>query len=141
MRDISSKQNNMREISILKNRILQYIENKNISKYEFYQKTGISNGILSQKNGLSEDNILKFLSYFTDINSEWLLTGKGEMLKTDNENNDEISVVALIDSVRMQKKIDSLELKIKRLEALNESYREEIKELKKDMATLEKKSN
>lgn len=55
--------------------------NKNISKYEFYQKTGISNGILSQKNGLSEDNILKFLSYFTDINPEWLLTGKGEMLK------------------------------------------------------------
>lgn len=91
MRDISFKQNNMREISILKNRILQYIENKNISKYEFYQKTGISNGILSQKNGLSEDNILKFLSYFTDINPEWLLTGEGEMLltkKIEVKNND-----------------------------------------------------
>lgn len=131
----------MRQISPIKNRILQYIDYKNISKYKFYQKTGITRGVLDKESGISEENIAKFIAYSDDIDLNWLLTGKGEMLKTDNENNDEISVVALIDSVRMQKKIDSLELKIKRLEALNESYREEIKELKKDMATLEKKSN
>lgn len=129
----------MRQISPIKNRILQYIDYKNISKYKFYQKTGITRGVLDKESGISEENIAKFIAYSDDIDLNWLLTGKGKMLKTDNENNDEISVVALIDSVRMQKKIDSLELKIKRLEALNESYREEIKELKKDMATLEKK--
>ena len=36
----------MREISILKENILKYLEFKGISKYEFYQKTGVSNGIL-----------------------------------------------------------------------------------------------
>lgn len=70
----------MREISILKERILQYLDNKGITKYEFYKNTGISNGILSQKNGLSEENQLRFLSYYTDINPTWLLTGRGEML-------------------------------------------------------------
>lgn len=40
----------------------------------------MSNGILSQKNGLSEENQLRFLSYYTDINPTWLLTDKGEML-------------------------------------------------------------
>lgn len=70
----------MREISILKERILQYLDSKGITKYEFYKNTGISNGILSQKNGLSEENQLRFLSYYTDINPTWLLTGKGEML-------------------------------------------------------------
>ena len=70
----------MSEISILKERILQYLDNKGITKYEFYKNTGISNGILSQKNGLSEENQLRFLSYYTDINPTWLLTGKGEML-------------------------------------------------------------
>ena len=129
----------MRQISPIKNRILQYIDYKNISKYKFYQKTGITRGVLDKENGISEENIAKFIAYSDDIDLNWLLTGKGKMLKTDNENNDEIAVVALIDSVRMQKKIDSLDLKIKRLEALNESYREEIKELKKDLSTLEKK--
>lgn len=73
----------MRDFSTIKNNILKYLDYKGISKYEFYQKTGVSNGVLSQKNGLSEDNIMKFLSYYKDVNSEWLLTGQGEMLTTD----------------------------------------------------------
>ena len=72
---------NSREISIIKERILQYLDFKGISKYKFYQETGVTNGVLSQKNGISEENILRFLNYYTDISSEWLLTGKGEMLK------------------------------------------------------------
>ena len=72
----------MRDFSLIKKNILHYIDNKRISKYEFYQKTGISNGVLSQNNGMSEDNILRFLNYYTDVNTEWLLTGKGEMFKS-----------------------------------------------------------
>lgn len=71
----------MREISIIKQNILQYLEFKRVSKYEFYQKTGVSNGILSQSNGISEENLLRFLSYYSDINTEWLLTGRGNMIK------------------------------------------------------------
>lgn len=77
----------MREISTFKERILQYAEKKGITKYEIYQNTGISNGVFSQKGGLSEDNILKFLSYYTDISPEWLLTGNGPMLKNDQKND------------------------------------------------------
>lgn len=75
----------MREFSIIKKRILQYLEFKGISKYKFYQETGITNGILSQSNGISEDSVLKFLSYYRDISAEWLLTGEGEMLKKEGE--------------------------------------------------------
>lgn len=85
----------MREFSIIKLRILEYLEYKGFSKYQFYQNTGISNGVLSQKNGLSEENILKFISYFSDISPEWLLTGNGSMLKnSDNimssDNNNDV---------------------------------------------------
>ena len=73
-------QENNRDFSLLKKNILLYLDFKKITKYEFYQKTGISNGILSQNNGLSEDNLLRFLSYFKDINPTWLITGEGEML-------------------------------------------------------------
>jgi repressor LexA len=70
----------MREFSIIKTNILKYLDFKGVSKYEFYTKTGISNGILSQSNGISEDNILKFLSYYRDVNTNWLLSGEGEMI-------------------------------------------------------------
>lgn len=71
----------MREISIIKERILKYLDFKGVSKYKFYQETGITNGILSQSNGISEENLLKFLSQYKDISADWLLTGEGEMLR------------------------------------------------------------
>lgn len=80
----------MREISIVKQNILQFLDFKGISKYEFYQKTGVSNGILSQTNGISEDNILKFLSYYSEINTSWLFTGKGEMIINSSKSNGNI---------------------------------------------------
>lgn len=70
----------MRDFSILKQRILQFLDIKGITKYKFYQETGIANGILSQKNGLTEENIERFLSTYQEVSSEWFLRGKGEML-------------------------------------------------------------
>ena len=69
-----------RDFSLFKMRILQYLDKKGITKYECYKNTGITNGILSQKNGLSEENTMKFLAYYTDISTDWFFTGKGEML-------------------------------------------------------------
>ena len=77
----------MRENSIFKKRILQVIDIKHISKYEFYQKTGVSNGVLSQKNGLSEENLVRFLSYFTDVSAEWITRGEGEIFLQNTENS------------------------------------------------------
>ena len=76
----------MREFSLVKQNILYFIEKQNISKYELYRKTGISNGILSQKGGMSEENTIKFLSFYTEVSADWLLTGKGEMLKTSTQS-------------------------------------------------------
>lgn len=83
MRDISIIQIFMRDFSVIKQKILQYLDNKGISKYKFYQETGITNGILSQSNGLSEENTLKFLSKYRDISLNWLFYGEGSMLKDD----------------------------------------------------------
>lgn len=69
----------MSKIAIIKQRILEYLENKGISKYECYQKTGMTNGVLSKTEGLSEENLLRFVSYYDDVNLEWLLKGQGEM--------------------------------------------------------------
>ena len=72
------------EKSQIKQNILLYLRNKNVSEYKFYKESGITRGILQQPNGISEENLSRFLDYASDVNSEWLLTGKGEMLKTKN---------------------------------------------------------
>lgn len=73
----------MKEISILKSRILHYLDHKGFTKYKFYQDSGVTNGILSQNNGISEENLLKFISAYQDISPEWLLLGRGEMLRDE----------------------------------------------------------
>lgn len=71
------------EKSPIKQNILLYLEKKGVTPYEFYKESGVTRGILQQNNGISEDNIARFLAYATDVNIEWLLTGTGSMLKDD----------------------------------------------------------
>lgn len=73
----------MQEKSLIKKNILKYLDFKGISEYKLYKETGISRGILRQNNGMSEENTARFLDYCPEINPEWLLTGKGEMLKSE----------------------------------------------------------
>ena len=117
----------MREISFFKERILQYLEYKGIKKYECYKNTGITNGVLSQKNGLSEDNIMRFFSYYKDINPVWFITGEGNMLIDDNTQqpiNDDIEglkrlIKAQETIIELQKENAALKAEKERLTAEN----------------------
>lgn len=81
-------QENRQEKSPIKQKILLYLTEKGVSEYEFYKKSGITRGILTQNNGISEDNLARFLAYAPDVNELWLLTGMGEMLKTKGTPSD-----------------------------------------------------
>lgn len=82
----------MQEKSSIKQNILEFLDFKGVSQYLFYKKTGITRGILSQDNGLSEDNLMRFLDYYTDVNTEWLLTRKGPMLKKDLSHQEDVAL-------------------------------------------------
>jgi len=71
---------------MVKERILEYLDNKGISKYKFYQQTGLSNGYLDKKGSIGADKCEIILSTYEDINTEWLMRGKGSMIKTNNNN-------------------------------------------------------
>lgn len=66
---------------MITNRILQLIEHKGINKNKFYIKTGLSNGFLDKVKDIGASKIEQILNSYPDINPEWLLTGKGDMLK------------------------------------------------------------
>lgn len=80
-------QEKRQEKSPIKQNILLYLANKGVTPYEFYKASGVTRGILQQSNGISEDNIARFLTYAPDVNIEWLLTGRGDMLRKEDTSN------------------------------------------------------
>lgn len=74
----------MEEISQIKERILQFVKYKSITKQEFCNKAGISYGNMrgkSLKSELGGSQIAEVLHVFAEISPDWLLTGAGEMLR------------------------------------------------------------
>ncbi|WP_208526903.1 peptidase S24 [Flavobacterium psychrophilum] len=64
-------------------RVNQYIDYKGISKYKFCKDLGFSNKFLDNSSNMGTDKACKILHHYPEINSEWLLTGQGSMLKSE----------------------------------------------------------
>lgn len=74
------------KISEIKGRFLQFLDKQNISVYKFSTESGISKSNFSGKSLESElggEQISKILTYFPNLNPEWLLLGIGEMLRSE----------------------------------------------------------
>lgn len=65
-------------------RILEFVSAKGLSVAEFERLCGLSNGYVRKvKDSLGKRGLADILRKFPDLNPDWLLTGKGEMLFTD----------------------------------------------------------
>jgi len=72
----------------IKERILLLAESVEVSKQEFFRKIDITYGNFTgdKKNRpLNSDSIENILLIYPDTNPEWLLTGKGPMLKSEDK--------------------------------------------------------
>jgi hypothetical protein len=67
------------------NRLLEYLQYRRIAPTRAEKEWGISNGYfgtqLKREADLGEGVLFKIIDNCLDINPEWLLTGRGEMLK------------------------------------------------------------
>ena len=73
----------------IKERVIQIIEFKGIIKENFFTKIGMTSANFrstAKKTPLNSTAIENILSEIPDANPEWLLTGKGEMLKADAQS-------------------------------------------------------
>ena len=78
-------QEKIQKTSPIKERILYFIETLAISKREFYRITGISRGTLESNTGITEEIMARFFANFPKVSEKWLLTGEGNMLKSEIE--------------------------------------------------------
>ena len=77
-------------MSEIKRRIFEYLKIKGISKTSFYEASGIAASNFKGAGATSElggDKIAKVLTLYEDLNADWLLTGRGEILLTKTPKN------------------------------------------------------
>lgn len=75
---------------MIKQRVIQVLEYKGIAKEDFYKKIGMTSASFrgkAKESPLNSNAIANILSEIETLNAEWLLTGKGEMLKSENIND------------------------------------------------------
>ena len=131
-------QEKSKNISQIKQRILQYIELKNIKKEKFYQETSLCGANFRGKSAeseLSSDKIAIILRVYDDISPDWLLLGKGEMLRTETpesiiEKSRQIQAEINNNSDYIRELMETQAKYLKLLEKENERLLQEIDELK-----------
>lgn len=64
----------------MKERIKQYLQYKHLSAREFERQCELGNGVLSRLSPTTSQYTFKRIANNSDLNIDWLLTGKGEML-------------------------------------------------------------
>lgn len=113
---------------MLESRILEVFAYSNLSRIDFARQLNISNAVLSHissgRNKAGMDLVLGVLTQFPEISPEWLLFGKGEMLKQENASKliqwkDElIDIIHQISEQHqmLNQKIVELENKVRTLE-------------------------
>lgn len=72
-------------------RLDKYMKYKELTDYKITQETGISVGTIGRQrkanSKLSSNSIDKILSTYKDLNPAWLITGTGNMLIDDTDDN------------------------------------------------------
>lgn len=67
--------------SSIRGRMALYLEYKGVSDYRFEKDLGLSKGYWNKAKNPTSEILEKFVGLYSDISSEWLLTGSGDMLK------------------------------------------------------------
>lgn len=68
----------------VKQRLIEFIKREGLSQSRFEKAVGLSNGYVNNiSKGIGADKLQRITEKFPYLNAEWLLTGKGEMLKAN----------------------------------------------------------
>lgn len=116
----------MKKVITIKERLILFIDYKDISVREFCRKINYSATNFAPKKitgGLGSDILMNIVTNYPEINLDWLITGRGEMINTVIYNN-----VIQDNNIVEEAKAEFLNYKEKYYEVL-ERYYEVTKEL------------
>lgn len=121
----------------MEKRIKQIIDYYGLNPYSMEQKICVSEGTISKflahKIGMKVPTLEKILENFPDVSSDWLLLGKGEMLRSDAQK----TVSSSADSVPWSR-YDAAQQEIGALRTRLEQSAESVARLLKENTELRK---
>ncbi len=101
------------------NRLSQLSENKGFKSINKFALDGLNYSSSEKLNRLKKENtnpsveiLLDISNKFEDVNIDWLLTGKGEMLRNVEEKSIEINLTAKKLIASLEKNVEMLEEKL-----------------------------
>lgn len=111
----------------VKERIKIVIKHYNLTVSAFEKSLNASNGYVNSiSKSIGLDKITLILEKYSDINIEWLLSGKGEMLKSHQKSDlDSYSVDELLDYIIVNKEKFRNEPKIDAVVALFSNFEQQ----------------
>lgn len=102
-------------------RLEQLMEYKSLNQRSLSKEIGFSYSTVNKycnkkSNTIDFELIYRLISHYSDINANWLIQGKGEMLQNNEPTEDRMN--KLIDTITFQQDtIKNLQARIKELEA------------------------
>jgi transcriptional regulator with XRE-family HTH domain len=75
-------------MQMVKDRLIEFLEYKGLSQAKFAEKIGVSKGYVNNMTeNPTQETIMSIKNNFPELNTEWLLTGKGEMINNQQIGN------------------------------------------------------
>ena len=94
-------------------RILEILKIKNLSPAQFADLIGVQRSsishLISGRNKPSLEFIQRILKTFPEINTDWMLSGKGPVMNDENNMNEEISppwICSILKQVTKEKNVE-----------------------------------
>lgn len=77
----------------LKERFDAFIKYKSLSRRKFQERIGVSNSYIQNiSKGISNDILNRITIQYPELNTNWLLTGEGEMITSEERQNKTITI-------------------------------------------------
>lgn len=126
---------------MIKERVIKLLEFKGIPKEKFYDKIGVTSANFrgnAKKTPLNSTTIENILSEIPDLNLDWLLTGSGSMIKSEDKSSisQNITGNSNTQSGKNTSIAGNYSEKIEKLEAKLQEYEEKLAEKDRTISQL-----
>ena len=110
-----------------KEKILQYLDFKEISQGKFCRRIGVSNGFLSSGKHIGSEKLKAIRDNYVDLNMDWLIYDEGEMISNENLiNEQELVYDTPTNGIKISKKLTDVLKKDSLVETLETLIKEYI---------------
>lgn len=70
-----------------KKRLVEFSSSKGLKPYKLCQKISIAENTFANKSEISVENLVKVFTHYPELNFDWVITGRGEMLMSNTEKD------------------------------------------------------